>query len=145
MIISLNEFVRITVGWIYCLAPYNKPRFVEEIVGEVNNRFKENSQQIGNDFFFYEVDKKDVQKFVEDMLMPIKKFRELNLSKKEYEAGIDVDSDSRTGIAFVTAFSEIPEEDNFVDLDACIRNITNELLRNEILKELKVKSLRCEE
>lgn len=129
MIISLNEFIKITVGWIYYLAPYNKPRFVEEIVGEVKNRFKENSQQIGNDFFFYEVDQKDVQKFVEDMLMPIKKFRELNLSKKEYEAGIDVDSDSRTEFVFVTAFSESPEDDNFVDLEACTMNITCELLR----------------
>ena len=63
--------------------------------------------------------------------MPIKKFRELNLSKKEYEAGIDVDSDSRTGFVFISAFSEIPEDDSFVDLDACNRNITCELMRGE--------------
>jgi len=121
--VSLNEFIRVATGWIYELAPYHKPRFIDEIVDEIIKRFKTNCKSIGTDFFYYEVELKDLYKFIENILMPIDKFRDLNLSPREYKQGIDVDDPNRPKFQFVSGFDGIPNDYNFVDLDACIQNI----------------------
>lgn len=121
--VSLNEFIRVVTGCIYELAPYHKPRFIDEIVDEVIKRFKADCKSIGTDFFYYEVELKDLYEFIENILMPIDKFRDLNLSPVEYKQGIDVDDPDRPKFQFVSAFNSIPEDNSFVDLDACIQNI----------------------
>lgn len=121
--VSLDEFIRVATGWIYELAPYHKPRFIDEIVDEIIKRFKIDCKSIGTDFFYYELELKDLYKFIENILMPIDKFRDLNLSPLEYKQGIDVDDSNRPKFQFVSAFDSIPEDDKFVDLDACIQNI----------------------
>ena len=121
--VSLSEFIRVVTGCIYELAPYHKPRFIDEIVDETIKRFKIDCKNIGADFFYYEVELKDLYGFIENTLMPIDKFRDLNLSPLEYKQGIDVDDPDRPKFQFVSAFDSIPEDDHFVDLDACIRNI----------------------
>lgn len=121
--VSLNEFIRVTTGCIYELAPYHKPRFIDEIVDEIIRLFKTNSNRIGTDFFYYEVELKDLYEFIESILKSIDKFRDLNLSPIEYEQGIDIDDPDRQKFQFVCAFNSIPEDDSFVDLDACIQNI----------------------
>ena len=121
--VSLDEFIRITIGNIYELAPYHKPRFIDEIVDEIIKRFKANCKSIGTDFFYHEVELKDLYKFIEGILMPIDKFRDLNLSPLEYKQGIDVDNPNRPKFQFVSAFDSIPDDNCFVDLDACIQNI----------------------
>ena len=68
--------------------------------------------------------------FIENILMPIDKFRDLNLSPREYKQGIGVDDPNRPKFQFVSAFDSIPDDDNFVDLDACIRNIFAHYERN---------------
>lgn len=121
--VSLNDFIRIATGTIYELAPYHKPRFIDEIVDEIISRFKENCNSIGADFFYHEVELKDLYKFIENILMPIDKFRDLNLSPFEYKQGVVVDDPNRPSFQFVSAFDSIPEDNNFIDLDACIQNI----------------------
>ena len=121
--VSLNDFIRVATGWMYELAPYHKPRFIDEIVDEIIERFKTNCKSIGTDFFYYELELKDLYKFIESILMSIDKFRDLNLSPSEYKRGIDVDDPNRPEFQFVSAFDSVPEDDCFVDLDACIQNI----------------------
>ena len=121
--VSLDVFIRVATGWIYALAPYHKPRFIDEIVDEIIKRFKTDCKSIGTDFFYYEVELKDLYKFIENILMPIDKFRDSNLSPSEYKQGIDVDDPNRPKFQFVSAFDSIPDDDHFVDLDACIQNI----------------------
>lgn len=121
--VSLDEFIRVATGWIYELAPYHKPRFIDEIVDEIIKRFKTSCKNIGTDFFYYEVELKDLHEFIENILMPIDKFRDLNLSPKEYKQGIDVDDPNRPKFQFVSAFDNVPDDDKFVDLDACIQDI----------------------
>ena len=120
--VSLDTFIEYSVGEIYRLAPYHKPRFIDDIVDEIIKRFKTNCKHIGRDFFYHEIDLKDLHKFIESILMPIDKFRDLNLSQNEYEQGVGVDDESRPKFLF-SAYSSIPEDDNFIDLDACIGNI----------------------
>lgn len=121
--VSLDTFIDYTVGEIYHLAPYHKPRFIDEIVDEIITRFKIGCKQIGRDFFYHEIELKDLRKFIESILMPIDKFRDLNLSQNEYEQGISVDDESRPKFHFSSAYNSTPEADDFVDLDACIGNI----------------------
>lgn len=121
--VSLDEFMRISVGWIYCLAPDHKPRFIDEISDGIITNFKINCKSIGNDFFYHEIELKDLYKFIENILMPIDKFKELNLSQNEYEKGVKVDDEDRSKVHFISAFSTIPEKYDFVDLDACIQDI----------------------
>ena len=45
------------------------------------------------------------------------------LQAVKLEQGIDVDDTNRPKFQFVSAFDSIPEDDCFVDLDACIHNI----------------------
>ena len=121
--VSLNDFIKYAVGEIYNLAPYHKPRFIEEITDEIIINFKKNCRQVGDDFFYHEIALKDLYKFISDILMPIDKFRELNLSQREYEQGISVDDENRGKFQFVDRYTSIPDYDNFIDLDACIQNI----------------------
>lgn len=122
--VSLNEFIRVTTGWLYELAPYHKPRFIDEIVDEIIKRFKTDCKSIaGTDYVYHTVELKDLYVFIENILKPIDKFRELNLSPLEYKQGIDVDAPDRPKWQFVSAFNNTPEDDSFVDLDACIQNI----------------------
>lgn len=121
--VSLYDFIKYAVGEIYYLAPYHKPRFIEEITDEIIINFKKNCQQIGDDFFYHEIALKDLYEFISDILMPIDKFRELNLSQREYEQGVSVDDENRGKFQFVDRYTSIPDYDNFIDLDACIQNI----------------------
>ena len=121
--VSLGEFIQYSIGEIYHLAPYHKPRFIDEIVDEIIRKFKVDCKVIGGDFFYHEVELKDLYKFIENILMSIDKFRDLNLSPREFEQAVSVDDESRPKFQFTSAYSSIPEEDNFIDLDACIQNI----------------------
>ena len=121
--VTLGDFIKYTIGEIYYLAPNHKPRAIDEITAEIIARFKDGCEQVGDDFFFHNVELKDLKQFISDILMPIDKFRELNLSQREVDAGIGVDDDERDKFTFVDRYTSIPEYDNFIDLDACIQNI----------------------
>ena len=118
-IISLPSFINTSVGQIYRLAPNYSPRNIGIITTKIIEEFKKDAQRISNDFFYYSVDVNEVQKFTENILMAIDEFQELNLSEEEYRNGVKV-TDERTG-----------HYDDFVDLDACIRNIANIIVNDE--------------
>jgi hypothetical protein len=123
VIVSLGDFIKRTIGEIYYLAPNHNPRGINEIREAIISRFMDGCKQIGNDFFYHEIALKDLYKFISDILMPIEKFRELNLSQLEFDNGIKVDDEERDKFAFTDRYSSIPEYDIFIDLDACIQNI----------------------
>lgn len=112
-IISLSSFINTSVGQIYRLAPNYNPRNIGIITSKIIEEFKKDAQTICDSFFYYSVDLNEVQKFTENILMAIDEFQELNLSEEEYRNGVKV-TDERSG-----------HYDDFVDLDACIRNIAN--------------------
>ena len=124
-IISLPSFINTSVGQIYRLAPNYNPRNIGIITTKIIEEFKKDAQTISNNFFYYSVDVNEVHKFTENILMQIDEFRELNVSQNEYVRGIKVDDPNRSSIQFVSAYDVPPSYDDFVDLDACIRNIAN--------------------
>ena len=126
IMITLDDFIKTAVGEIYYLAPNYKPRHIEDIINGIIENFKKNAETIGITrlMYFHTVPLKHLYQFISDTLMPIDKFRELNLTQKECDAGINVDDDEiRAKIVFTSMFTEIDEEDDFIDLDACIQNI----------------------
>ncbi len=129
--ISLNEFIRCSIGEIYVLAPKYNPRHIDEILQGIIENFKKDCKHVGSDFFYHEVEIQNLTKFVKDILFPIQKFRDLNLSTNEYRQGISVDDENRSQFAFVSRYNTISEDDDFIDLDACIRNIVDSLYYSE--------------
>lgn len=121
--VSLGDFVKYTIGEIYYLAPNHKPRFIIEIIDEIEEKFKEGYEPLGKDFFYHNVELKDLKQFISDILMPIDRFRELNLSQREYDAGVKVEDEDRPKFVFNDLYTHIPEYDSFIDLEACIQNI----------------------
>lgn len=125
-IISLSDFIDRSVGVMYRLAPNYSPRNISIIVSKIEEVFKKDAENVCNSFFYHRVPANEVRKFVEDILMQIDEFQELNLSEEEYKNGVKVTDEFRHG------------NDDFVDLDACIRNIANMLINdhfNEYLFE----------
>lgn len=51
--------------------------------------------------------------------------RKLNLSKAEYEAGVQVNDPLRSTCRIVDRYSKRDDDNDFIDLDAAIRNISN--------------------
>lgn len=145
--VSLSDFIDYTVGVIYYLAPNHKPRFIYETVDKIIERFKVNCLTVGKDFFYHEIELKDLYKFIKDILMPIETFRALNLSQNEYEKGISVDDKGRPEFCFISRYSWVSKDDDFVDLDACIQNIFTRFeqsaFREWLYGEIDIKKL-CE-
>ena len=77
------------------------------------------------------ISKKDLYYFLKDLLNSINEFIDLKLSKNEYEAGILVDDESRAEFQFSDLYSKIAWENDFVDLDAFIRNLNCAILSNK--------------
>lgn len=123
VIVSLGDFVKYTLGEIYFLAPNHNPRGIDEIREAIIGRFMDGCEHIGKDFFYHEVALKDLYKFISDILMPIEKFRELNLSQREFDSGIKVDDENRADFVLTDMYGSIPKYDSFIDLVACIQNI----------------------
>lgn len=123
VIVSLGDFVKYTIGEIYYLAPNHNPRGINEIREAIISRFMDGCRHIGKDFFYHEIALKDLYKFISDILMPIEKFRELNLSQREFDNDIKVDDENRAKFVFTDRYTSIPEYDSFIDLDACVQNI----------------------
>jgi hypothetical protein len=123
VIVSLGDFIKYTIGEIYYLAPNHNPRGISEIREAIISGFMDGCKQLGEDFFYHEVALKDLYKFISDILMPIEKFRELNLSQREFDNGIKIDDENRAEFVFTDRYTTIPKYDSFIDLDACIQNI----------------------
>lgn len=135
--ISNNEIIQSVCGVIYRSHPYHKPENIDKIVdkflnyyrnyddgGSKNNRFKLLEFKSCDDFY----------KWLKDFLLDIKEFRQLNISKRLKEKGVDdIDDKRNKGIRFIDRYTIEDEDsayDDFIDLDACIRNIYNDIINN---------------
>ena len=114
------------MGTIYSMAPGYQPRKANAICEQMCERFKSanGSKHLNHDLWFWWVDGiEDAEKFIRELLMPIPEFQELNLSNAEYSAGIAVDDPERPEFAFISRYDGRDEDNDFIDLDACVRNI----------------------
>lgn len=128
-LISNKEFIGCAIGVIYRQAPQHKPRDIDKIVDYIIDYFylhadpKMKTQD--KSFSCLEVDEKDLDTFVRDILFGCQEFKNLNLSQYEVDNGIDVNDEKRDGFVIVDAYTKIKSYYDFIDLDACVRNIVN--------------------
>lgn len=131
MYISNKDIIGSVVGVIYKMHPYHNPENINVIITKLIEYF--NTIE-GRDDTFKLLDFKDwteFRKWIKEFLMNIKEFRQLNISKKLKDTGVDdIDDDRNKGIK-ITTITTIKTNDSrysdFIDLDACIQNIVYEL------------------
>ena len=135
MIVSLSDFIAETMRAIYYLAPHNTPRKADIIKTKAIERFKhaDGIEQMG-DFYFKHVPFDGLTDFIKGILWDIPEFRELNLTDQEFSAGVDPDDESRDKFFFTCAYDF--NGPSFIDLDACIQNISYGLFHRELMDYL---------
>lgn len=108
------------------------PRKVDIIVEKVTELYQREFEKITDDFYLKGFDTQgELLWWLSKHLLAIPEIEELNLSQVEYNAGIKVHDEKRIGWVFTSAYSKNPpKEDDFVDLDAYVRNISHDLIRN---------------
>ena len=125
-IISERLLLSNTVRCIYKLAPGHLPRKIEIIMTKLRDAFRKDAVLDG--WGNYIVSVEDMYKYVDSILKSIDEFNELNLSYTEYKNGIGVEDESRGKYLFTSIYSSTKEENDFIDLDACVRNIANAII-----------------
>lgn len=118
--------VKNTMGVIYEMAPFNKPRYVDKILDRV---IEYADEKIGKKYLIY-LSFSELKQFVKDMLMPCQEFQWLNISQakwnkgqRELEEGFSVCAVAHGDDGVPCAVSISPDYYDFIDLDACIGNI----------------------
>lgn len=120
-------------GQLYSQAPNRQPRKAEIIMDKVKEKYRSEAL---NDNEYYSLKVEDPYKYIEDLLMSIPEFEELNLSQNEYEAGIKVNDENRGKYKFASMYDKNTSEswkDDFIDLDAFIRNVYRNICNMKIV------------
>lgn len=134
-IILESVFIRCALGTIYKMAPYNKPRNPEQIVDDIHKYFAEHGKQCLGSYFIV-VDTAKRYELVDKVMKSSKAFIDLNLSQEEVDRGIAVDNPDRPPFTCVSRDMTIRAYYDFIDLDACIRNINEQLYYDWLDQEL---------
>lgn len=129
--VSNSQLIEAFTGVIYRMHPYNKPENFDKIIDALLKRLDTKAEiHKGKKLTFILLEYESINDFkkkLKEFLFGIKEFRQLNISKKLKDAGVeDIDDDRNKGIRFSDRNS-IETEDkrytDFIDLDACIQNI----------------------
>ena len=129
--VSNSQLIEAFTGVIYGIHPYHKPenfdKIMDALLKHIDTKAKtHNGKKLTFIMLEYEsID--DFKKKLKEFLFEIKEFRQLNISKKLKDAGVeDIDDERNSGIKFSSRFDRDTEDErytDFVDLDACIQNI----------------------
>ena len=129
--VTKSKIIEAITGDIYGMHPYHKPENFDKIMDTLLKRLDTKAEtHKGKKLTFIMLEYEsinDFEKKLKEFLFKIKEFRQLNISKKLKDAGVeDIDDERNSGIKFSSRFDRDTEDErytDFVDLDACIRNI----------------------
>ena len=129
--VSNSQLIEAFTGVIYRMHPYHKPENFDKLMDALLERLDtkaENYKGKKLTFIILEYESiNDFKKKLKEFLFEIKEFRQLNISKKLKDAGVeDINDDRNKGYRFSSAYDVDTEDErytDFVDLDACIQNI----------------------
>ena len=129
--VSNSTLIEAFTGVIYRMHPYNKPENFDKIIDALL-KYLDSKAETHNGrkltFILLEYESiNDFEKKLREFLFGIKEFRQLNISKKLKDAGVeDINDDRNKGIKFSDRYSVETENErytDFIDLDACVQNI----------------------
>lgn len=135
--VTNRQLIQAVTGTIYSMHPYHKPENFDKIMDALLE-FLDSKAEVHNGkkltFIMLEYESiDDFKKKLKEFLFGIKEFRQLNISKKLKDAGVeDIDDDRNKGIRFSDSHSVETEDErytDFIDLDACVRNIVFDIDR----------------
>lgn len=133
--ISNRDIIHGISGTIYEMHPYHLPENMDKIMGTVVQKLDEMEDMCGHvrdTFKLFEFDDWNAfEKWLRDLLMGIPEFTQLNISRRLKDMGVTDCNDQRNaGISFTSRYDQETQDgryNDFVDLDACIRNIVNRI------------------
>ena len=129
--VSNSQLIEAFTGVIYRMHPYHKPENFDKIMDALLKHLDTKAEtHKGKKLTFIMLKYESINDFkkkLKEFLFEIKEFRQLNISKKLKDAGVeDIDDERNSGIKFSTRYDVNTEDErytDFVDLDACIQNI----------------------
>ena len=129
--VSNSQLIEAFAGVIYGMHPYHKPENFDKIMDALLKRLDTKAETYkGKKLTFIMLEYESIDDFkkkLKEFLFEIKEFRQLNISKKLKDAGVeDIDDERNSGIKFSSRFDRDTEDErytDFIDLDACIQNI----------------------
>lgn len=137
MSISNKEIINGIAGIIYYMDPYHMPENMDRIMGGVNQFYDEKEDSVSHKknktfkIFIYN-GYQELYKEIETLLKSIKEFNDLNISRKKKEQGVKDKNDKRNIKFAVYSIYDSDTKDrrytDFIDLDACIQNIVNQIV-----------------
>lgn len=135
--VSNSQLIEAFTGVIYRMHPYHKPenfdKIIDALLEHLDTKAKTNNGKKLT-FILLEYESiNDFKKKLKEFLFEIKEFRQLNISKKLKDAGVeDINDERNSGIKVSTRYNVDTEDErytDFIDLDACIRNIVFDIDR----------------
>lgn len=135
--ITNKALIEAFTGVIYSMHPYHKPENFDKIMDALLKHLDIKAETYkGKKLTFIMLEYEsinDFEKKLKEFLFGIKEFRQLNISKKLKDAGVeDIDDKRNSGIKFSTRYDVDTEDErytDFIDLDACIQNIVRSVDR----------------
>ena len=129
--VSNSQLIEAFTGVIYRMHPYHKPENFDKIMDALLKHLDTKAEiHKGKKLTFILLEYESINDFknkLKEFLFGIKEFRQLNISKKLKDAGVeDIDDERNSGIKVSTSYDVNTEDErytDFVDLDACIQNI----------------------
>ena len=129
--VSNSQLIEAFTGVIYRMHPYHKPENFDKIMDALLKRLDTKAETYkGKKLTFIVLEYESINDFrkkLKEFLFEIKEFRQLNISKKLKDAGVeDINDDRNKGYRFSTRYDVDTEDErytDFIDLDACIQNI----------------------
>lgn len=129
--VTNGQLIEAFAGVIYRMHPYHKPENFDKIMDALL-KYLDTKAKIHNgkklNFIVLEYESiNDFKQKLKEFLFEIKEFRQLNISKKLKDAGVeDMDDVRNSGIRFSTRYDVDTEDErytDFIDVYACIQNI----------------------
>lgn len=146
--ISNRQIIGAVAGVIYEMDPYHNPEGIDKIIGAINKWCDETADCSGrtkDTFKLFEWENwRDFEKWLDEFLKGILEFRRLNISKDLKEKGVkDCDDERNQGFAFTDRYTRETQDKryyDFIDLDACIRNIVRQI---DVLQQMDEDCFLC--
>ena len=135
--VTNRQLIQAVTGTIYTMHPYHKPENFDKIMDALL-KFLDSKAKVhkGKKLTFIMLEYESIDDFkkkLKEFLFGIKEFRQLNISKKLKDAGVeDIDDDRNKGIRISDSYSVETQDErytDFIDLDACVRNIVFDIDR----------------
>ena len=136
--ISNKAIINGVAGTIYEMHPYHGSIEVSNIISQLSDYLDSLTDCCGHKNGTFKIfqfnDWETFDCWISDFLFSLEDYKLLNVSKKLREQGVTEDD----GITFTSRYDEDKLDSrysDFIDLDACIRNICNQIQRTEEYNE----------